>query len=66
GEDGFSPAAGAMVDGTTWQRAITLGLNPDKALANNDSYPFFEALGDLLYTSPTNTNVNDLLLLIAY
>jgi len=66
GEDGLSPAAGAIVDGTTWQRAITLGLNPDQALANNDTYPFFEALGDLLYTSQTNTNVNDLLLVIAY
>jgi hydroxypyruvate reductase len=66
GEDGLSPAAGAIVDGTTWQRAITLGLNPDQALANNDTYPFFEALGDLLFTSQTNTNVNDLLLVIAY
>ncbi len=66
GEDGFSPAAGAVVDGRSWRRAIDIGLNPDQFLANNDSYSFFKALGDLIYTSPTNTNVNDLLLLLAY
>lgn len=66
GEDGVSPTAGAVVDGTTWQRASALGLDPDKFLANNDSYSFFDALGDVLYTSPTNTNVNDLILLISY
>ncbi len=66
GEDGLSPAAGALVDGTTWQRALELGLNPDSFLANNDSYNFFHTLGDVFYTSPTETNVNDLVFLFVY
>jgi hydroxypyruvate reductase len=37
-----------------------LGLDPAAALANNDAYHFFDALGDLLKPGPTRTNVNDL------
>jgi hydroxypyruvate reductase len=40
-----------------------LGLQPRWYLANNDAYPFFEALGDLLKPGPTRTNVNDLYML---
>ena len=40
--------------------ARTLGLDPARSLARNDSYPFFAALGDLLRPGPTGTNVNDL------
>jgi hydroxypyruvate reductase len=60
GTDGPTDAAGAFVDGTTWERARRAGLDPESMLANNDSYRLFEALGDLLKTGPTGTNVNDL------
>ncbi|RDJ21728.1 glycerate kinase [Bosea caraganae] len=51
--------AGAVIDPTTLARAKALGLVPAQSLANNDSTGFFEALGDLLRTGPTLTNVND-------
>lgn len=60
GTDGPTDAAGALADGTTVERAHALGLDPVAFLANNDAYHFFAALGDLLITGPTNTNVNDL------
>lgn len=60
GTDGPTDAAGALVDGTTLARAEALGLSAQRYLADNDSYHFFESLGDLLLTGPTNTNVNDL------
>ncbi len=60
GTDGPTDAAGALADGTTLARAEALGLSAQRHLAGNDSYPFFAALGDLLLTGPTNTNVNDL------
>jgi len=62
GTDGPTDAAGAVVDGTTLQRAKARGLDPHAALARNDAYPFFAALGDLVITGPTLTNVNDLML----
>lgn len=60
GTDGPTEAAGAFADGTTLTRARAAGLNPWVALKENDSYPFFEKLGDLLITGPTGTNVMDL------
>jgi hydroxypyruvate reductase len=60
GTDGPTDAAGAFADGTTVKRAMAMGLEPDAFLANNDSYRFFEHLGDLLITGPTRTNVMDL------
>jgi glycerate 2-kinase len=60
GTDGPTDAAGAMADGTTLARAQALGLSPAAFLANNDSYHFFEATGDLIKTGPTGTNVADL------
>jgi hydroxypyruvate reductase len=67
GSDGPTDAAGAWVDGYTLDRAESLGLDATAALAANDSYTFFEALGGshLIRTGPTNTNVNDLYLLFA-
>ena len=53
-------AAGAIADGSTLIRAREKHLSANDYLANNDSYHFFEALGDLVITGPTNTNVNDL------
>jgi glycerate 2-kinase len=64
GGDGPTDAAGAVVNGESLSRARSLGLQPAAALARNDSYPFFEALGDLLKTGPTRTNVNDLTFLL--
>ncbi|MBK9091248.1 MAG: glycerate kinase [Anaerolineae bacterium] len=64
GIDGPTDAAGAWVDDTTVARAQALGLDPLAALANNDAYPFFAALGDLIITGPTGTNVNDVVLIL--
>jgi len=65
GTDGPTDAAGAIADGETVARARSRGLDPAAYLANNDSYHFFQALGDLVVTGPTGTNVNDLTLLLA-
>ena len=59
GEGSADDPAGAIVDETTAERAEKLGLNAAKFLNNNDSSGFFGALGDLLVTGPTRTNVND-------
>jgi hydroxypyruvate reductase len=66
GGDGPTDAAGAVVTGETLGRANDLGLDPDAYLKNNDSYTFFSQLGDNLKTGPTQTNVNDLVLLFAF
>ena len=60
GEDGPTDAAGAVVTGDSLHRAHRLGMYPEDFLARNDSYSFFDGLGDLLRTGPTGTNVNDL------
>ena len=60
GIDGNSPAAGAIADETTIQRARNLGLDAHDFLARSDSYSFFEKLGDVIVTGPTGTNVRDL------
>ena len=61
GIDGPTDAAGALVDSTTAARARSAGLSAAGAfLANNDAYAFFAALGDLISTGPTDTNVGDL------
>lgn len=65
GTDGPTDAAGAIADSTTWERAQKLGLDLKAYLDNNDSYHFFEQLGDLLITGPTNTNVMDLRIILA-
>jgi len=64
GTDGPTDAAGAIATGETVARARALGLDPQAALDANDSYPFFDALGDLILTGPTGTNVNDLLFVL--
>jgi glycerate 2-kinase len=60
GIDGPTDAAGALVDSTTLERARAARLQPQAFLERNDSYQFFEALGDLVQTGPTGTNVGDL------
>jgi glycerate 2-kinase len=64
GTDGPTDAAGAIADGETCARALGLGLRPRKALEENDAYPFFQTLGDLIMTGPTNTNVMDVRLVM--
>ena len=64
GVDGPTPAAGALVDATTLERARARGLSVDRAFAENSSYAFFEALSDLVVWGPTGTNVGDLHVLL--
>ncbi|MFI5113930.1 MAG: glycerate kinase [Terriglobales bacterium] len=65
GIDGNSPAAGAVVDGTTMGRAG----GPEAvhhALAGFNAYPLFDALGDTIVTGPTGNNLRDLRILLGY
>jgi glycerate 2-kinase len=64
GIDGPTDAAGALVDATTLDRARAARLDPAAFLDRNDTYHFFEALGDLIHTGPTGTNVGDLQLFL--
>ncbi len=64
GTDGPTDAAGAIADGTSLRRARELNLKADYYLRENDSYNFFQKLGDLLITGPTRTNVMDLRLVL--
>ncbi|WP_422863024.1 glycerate kinase type-2 family protein [Endosaccharibacter trunci] len=59
GIDGDSDAAGAIVRPDTLRRAAGIGLDPHALLTGHDSNRFFDALGDLVRTGPTGTNVND-------
>jgi len=65
GTDGPTDAAGAVADSYTITRAADMGLDPRHYLSDNDSYHFFENLGDLFKTGPTNTNVMDLRIVLA-
>jgi glycerate 2-kinase len=65
GTDGPTDAAGAFADWQMVERAREMGLDPLTALQENNSYLFFERLGDLIITGPTNTNVMDVRILIA-
>jgi len=65
GIDGPTDAAGAMADSTTVERAQRLGLHPIASLENNDAYSFFAAIGDLVKTGPTGTNVGDIQIVLA-
>jgi hydroxypyruvate reductase len=65
GIDGNSPAAGAIIDNTTIARAKAIGLDPEDFLERSDAYSFFVALGDVVATGPTGTNVRDLRILLA-
>jgi glycerate 2-kinase len=59
GIDGSEDNAGALLSPDSLARARAAGADARKLLAANDSYGFFAALGDLLVTGPTRTNVND-------
>lgn len=66
GVDGDSPAAGAVVDGSTLERARGRGLDVRAALEKFDAYPFFTALGDAIEIGATGNNLRDLRILLAY
>jgi len=59
GIDGSQDNAGAFADGGSATRMRAAGIDPLQALATNDAYSAFAAIGDLLVTGPTGTNVND-------
>jgi glycerate 2-kinase len=65
GIDGTEDNAGAALYPDSLARARAAGLHPEAFLAANDSYGFFAALGDLLITGPTRTNVNDFRAILA-
>ncbi len=64
GLDGPTDAAGAIIDGFTYKKAKEKTMNPELYLSNNNSYFFFKALDDLIFTGPTGTNVNDIIILV--
>lgn len=63
GIDGNSPAAGAVADGDTLERARALGLEPVDFLARSDSWNYFARLRDTVTTGPTGNNLRDLRIL---
>ena len=66
GTDGPTDAAGGIADGAVLARARALALDPLTFLTHNDSYNFLQQTNALLVTGPTNTNVNDLVLVYAF
>lgn len=59
GIDGSEQNAGAFTDGSTADRMRAVDCDPQMALQRNDAYSAFESVGDLFFTGPTGTNVND-------
>jgi len=66
GIDGNSPAAGAIVDGSSLERARARELDVGRALEKFDAYPLLSLLGDVIETGPTGNNLRDLRILLAY
>ncbi len=64
GVDGSSPAAGAIVDATTRERARRANFDLEQAAAKFDAYPLLAAIGDAIETGPTGNNLRDLRLLL--
>lgn len=64
GIDGNSDAAGAVITADSYRKALSLDLNIDQYLENNDSYSFFKKTGDLIFTGKTGTNVMDIIVMI--
>ena len=66
GIDGNSPAAGAVVDGRTMERATAASLEVAQHLREFNAYPLFHAMGDAIVTGPTGNNLRDIRILLAY
>ena len=64
GIDGNSPAAGAVADGSTYERAKRAGMEPEEYFRRSDAYKFFSYLEDAIETGPTGNNLRDLRILI--
>ncbi len=65
GLDGNSPAAGAIADPSTVDRAEAFGFNPRQSLVDFNSCPLFTALGDAIVTGTTHNNLRDIRILLA-
>jgi hydroxypyruvate reductase len=65
GIDGPTDAAGSIADGMTISRSEELALKYDELLAQNNSHRFFKPLKDLVMTGRTNTNVNDIAVVVS-
>ena len=66
GVDGPTDAAGALVDSGTIQRALTMGLNVENHLEQNNVYALLDRVGGLIRTGPTQTNLNDIAIGFGY
>lgn len=64
GRDGPTDAAGAVVDGETYNKSLSLGLKPEDFLSDNNSYEFFKKVGGHIRTGYTGTNVNDFIVAV--
>ncbi len=64
GNDGPTPAAGAVVDPLTVRKGEEMGMSAGEYLANNDAYHYFKKTDQLLMTGPTKTNVMDVRLIL--
>ena len=65
GIDGNSPAAGAVADGKTCERAHERKLKPEEFYKRSDAFTFFDKLDDTIMTGPTGNNLRDLRILLA-
>jgi hydroxypyruvate reductase len=65
GIDGNSPAAGAIADGQTLDRARVAGMDPAEFIRRSDAYTFFNRLDDAIITGPTGNNLRDLRIFLA-
>jgi hydroxypyruvate reductase len=65
GIDGNSPGAGAVADGETLARAMSVGLDPRDAFRRSDAFTFFAGLDDAIITGPTGNNLRDLRILLS-
>lgn len=59
GTDGPTDAAGGYVDGESYEKMLSVGVDPTAYLENNDSYHALKSVDSLIVTGPTGTNVND-------
>jgi glycerate 2-kinase len=66
GVDGPTDAAGGIITGTTTRTARAFNLEPRRALEDNNTYPILDAVGGLIRTGSTGTNLNDLVVGLVY
>jgi len=66
GVDGPTDAAGAVVTSAVPQELSSIGINPLRALSNNDSYEALQAIGALIKTGPTGTNLNNVIVVFVW